>query len=804
MKIQTIRIKAFRGVKSEITYNLKGKSSVLYGDNGSGKSTLTDSVEWYINNKVGHLSGKEIDSKEILRNFFSEENVNTEVEITYTNNQEIGGLKILDNFQKIKFLNKSDAFVSYIDESKSENLILRHQDLGEFVLATQSEKLNNLSNIIGFSEVTKKKEVLRKAYTSSLNELRTKNYENQINVQKEILIKKLSASITNKENFFSSIEEKVRHLNLDVNVHSFEDVKLLLNKLKKPANDKLTKEYNFLINAKSELVTLQNEIALLNLTYSKFFNEFETIAKDVDNILKIYLLDLLKSGENVLKKIHKVDSCPLCLQPKSNHDLQNEIIERLLEIEESTNKKKVFDEAKANLERICTERLNRLSFIENSIFKSQIEELQKEVLNLRQKFLNFQSYSKIKVTSGKTPELPQNVEFTILDFEVLDYFDVRIKEIESIFKKDDTTQIFADISASKDAFFLIGKFIREKEKLEHQRQSLRIIYESFIKYQKESLENFINKFSAEINGFYQYMNEGEPFQDIKIVTVGEEDDLTGLSIEFLFNERKTKSPQSVFSESHLNCLGIAFFLASVKAFNKKNNFFILDDVISSFDSNHRKRFAELLFDKFKKYQIILLTHEIDWYKNFVKKRASTNGWNIFEIKWSNENGTYLDETTIELRQRITDLLASGNIDLVGNPLRKYMERMLKNIGYNVGAEVKFLFNDENEHRMSSEMLNSIRSSIKNASKEFYNDHSGLFDRLGSSALLGNIPSHDNSFDLKIADLRMIWADILSLEGLFYCKEVECKSPTISVINEDKIGKIIRCGCGVSKIPWSKK
>ena len=41
---------------------------------------------------------------------------------------------------------------------------------------------------------------------------------------------------------------------------------------------------------------------------------------------------------------------------------------------------------------------------------------------------------------------------------------------------------------------------------------------------KEGLENFISTFSGKINEYYQYMNPGEPFQDIAIETIGEEDE----------------------------------------------------------------------------------------------------------------------------------------------------------------------------------------------------------------------------------------------------------------------------------------
>ena len=150
--------------------------------------------------------------------------------------------------------------------------------------------------------------------------------------------------------------------------------------------------------------------------------------------------------------------------------------------------------------------------------------------------------------------------------------------------------------------------------------------------------------------------------------------------------------QKYFSESNLNCFGLTFFLASVNAFNNKNKFIVLDDVISSFDSNHRKRFAELIFEKFSKFQIILLTHEEDWFTNFVSPLAKKKGWLINEIKWTRDKGTHLEEEPSDLRERIETSLADRKIENLGNPIRKYLEHSLKDIALNIEAKLSFQYN----------------------------------------------------------------------------------------------------------------
>lgn len=124
-----------------------------------------------------------------------------------------------------------------------------------------------------------------------------------------------------------------------------------------------------------------------------------------------------------------------------------------------------------------------------------------------------------------------------------------------------------------------------------------------------------------------------------------------ITIEYRFFDETKTQPRAYLSESHINCLGLSFFLASVKAFNKENQFFILDDVISSFDRSNRARFAKLLIDKFNEYQVILLTHEKDFFE-LVSSDVKSKGWNIHQITWTPEKGTDIEKTTSDNKEKI--------------------------------------------------------------------------------------------------------------------------------------------------------
>ncbi len=167
-------------------------------------------------------------------------------------------------------------------------------------------------------------------------------------------------------------------------------------------------------------------------------------------------------------------------------------------------------------------------------------------------------------------------------------------------------------------------------------------YAEFLRQQKEAVDAFLTYFSTSIDELYQFMNAGEKVECLKLIPVEKNDELAGVGIECRFIDSRTTSPHKYLSESHLNCLGLAFFLTSVRALNRRNRFFLLDDVISSFDSLHRKRFADLLLERFSDYQIIVLTHEKYWF-DYLRALVKGKGWLITTVKWSEDKGTFAED-----------------------------------------------------------------------------------------------------------------------------------------------------------------
>ncbi|MEO0300201.1 MAG: hypothetical protein ABIM58_05430, partial [candidate division WOR-3 bacterium] len=312
------------------------------------------------------------------------------------------------------------------------------------------------------------------------------------------------------------------------------------------------------------------------------------------------------------------------------------------------------------------------------------------------------------------------------------------------------------------------------------------------------LDQFIKMFSDKINEYYSYMHPGENVSDIKIKLIEEEDNLKGLTIEYNFHNNSAAPPQKYLSESHLNSLGIALFLTSVGVFNRINKFFILDDVISSFDTEHRKRLGDLLLEKFKDYQIIILTHEQDWF-TYMKNAVKGKNWYVNQINWSEENGAYLEPTLIDLKTIIETKIKNNEEVGLGNLIRQYLEKILREICEEIEVKMPYKSNERNEMRMCGEMLSYLKSELnKQPCKQKFD---ALVNRIMNTSLfIGDKGSHYDSFQPSFGDCKSFWDDVIKFESLFYCSE--CGKP-ISLKNYDVMKKKIRCGCEKLNYEWKK-
>lgn len=650
-KIKSVSIKGIRGIKEQLTLELDEKSILLYGDNGSGKSSITDTFEWFYKNEVEHLINEEIGHRgwEALKNIFLEDEEAGTVDIEFTNDKYNTGKSIFYKKTSLKseHSNETEEFKEYLIQAQKENLVLRYKGLVNFILATKRVKLDTLSDIIGFSEVSKTRETLRKVVGELKREFKKSDFDNKINTQQQKIIDYFGRNITSDEQFVEALNELIKPLEIEKKIDRIDQINSVLDQIKRPEDSQiieLQSFYNKLADWVSGVPAVLNEIEDL---YKQYRDQFQKIIDDIEKINKILLERLLNEGVRVIREnVVTEDQCPLCQQTKNKEELLTELENRILELQTFKKEKLKLDELRETLKKELKAPVQKIGYYlsEKHLNTGENKELAEELKKLAIGYENYSNQLKVEILPSR--ELIAPGKIAVKRDRINRVVQLCEKEIETLkaSQKDDLKfDVHSKVLLSKEAYSRIRKLKKEKEILVRQQQSFELIYSEFLKKQKEALETFLGRFSNDINDLYLFMNPGEKVEGIKLIPLEKDDELVGLTLEFKFFNNLESPPHKYLSESHLNCLGIIFFLTSVKAFNKKNEFFILDDVISSFDTTHRERFADMLIEKFSDYQIILMTHEKGWFET-MQNRLKGKDWLIETIKWDEKNGSYIDKS----------------------------------------------------------------------------------------------------------------------------------------------------------------
>lgn len=804
-KINSINITGIRGIKDPLILNLNRKSILLYGDNGSGKSSITDAFEWFYYDRVGHLISEETGStkgKGALRNLFLKGSEDAFIKLEYSK-PELSSQKIINSALRITQTNTSDEFNELLNASQSENLILRYRDLVTFIVATKKDKLDKLQDIIGFKQVGEIRDLFRRNAGRIARNIKANRYDNKKSIQQSIIIDNFGQNITSARQFFEVANELIKPLKLIIEIKSYKNIKEVLKEIESKEDTEIIEKINFHSKINESSSEIIGNIDSINSDYEAYYNSVADLIKEKEKVEKLQILKLLLEGQRLLQnEIIKDDYCPLCQQEKNRTELLLDINQRIEELEE-------LKEEKEEVEKQAKELLLKIQLNSNVLNALKAEKLLKKEENAT---LQDQITDIISSLDKYNEELKKNI---LSEDEILKASDLILKksDIQKIAddsknmakslsesqKKNPKLQIHTKLSLATQAYGQYNKIVKEEAVLRKQQHTFEALFVDFIKRQEQALNIFLEMFSKDINDYYTTMNPNEKVENIKLVPLKDgNNDLVGITIEYDFYDKTKSPPIAYLSESHINCLGLSFYLASVKAFNKQNRFFILDDIISSFDRPHRTRFARLLTSKFNDYQIFLLTHEREFYE-LISSEVKSKGWLLQDLHWSEENGTVLEIPLVDYKFQIEEKFRNRDINDLGNLIRKYIERQLKTIAFEIEAKVDFRYNDINEKRMASELLDAVQSKLSKASKEL-KDLAGIPKIKGMPMLLGNITSHDNEFQESIEDLEVMWEDVKNLIHYFFCSDC---NKFISIKHYDTVEKKIRCGCGNLKYEWKK-
>lgn len=794
-KIRKITVARFRGARFvlPLDFSRTTKSVAIFGENASGKSTITDALEWFIHDRVDHL-WREDCKQDSLRNVLADDKPSS-VELVF-DGTDCNGNKALSEALKTSATFANDHVAQLVSDLKSDNIILRHADIVNFLDKTKGGKREAIADIIGYSEITKFRNVILQTKNQLEKETEYTTAKQQIQRLQSGMISEVGQVVPNRNEFYSVAAKVMKPFALKTLVTDEGSYTEALEELRgQGSSEEKIRLAERLAQLEKACVDLVADIDQLSDDATAFTDIYNALAKESENVNKLRLSDFLTRGKAVLDdKVFTDPQCPFCLEPYELAKLQHEVGKRLetlkalqKQLDEAGTLKDALAEAVTNAGVKTKTIIESYSDLED--FSSLIETAKSARLNLRDYLKALKSAFEDKKVFDVSVDFDADLKALRLESEKA------AEQAKEAAKKLQLTELEKKVAAASTKLKMVSDQVNDfatyqkiKDAYEVQIITLSSMLEAFIKVQNSTLQAVLDTISSDVGDFYKALHPKESVDKVRLTMVGDE----GVEFQYAFHGKPTQPPRKYLSESHLNSLGVVLFLANARIFNKHAKFLVLDDIVTSFDTSHRRRLLRLLRDEFSDWQIIILTHENVWF-DIIKSEMGQHGWIFHEVKSDGANGIVLESSPATLKEIIEQ--KKGKED-VTNDLRKLLELVLKSICQSLEVKVAFRFNEFNEKRMSGELISALRSTLTTKSPDLLNTK--IFSDLAGSALIANLVSHDNADKIVGGDIDVLLEDIEKLVALFVCEHCSRHiRADVDVPGE----KVISCKCGKSKIPW---
>jgi energy-coupling factor transporter ATP-binding protein EcfA2 len=735
----------------------KGESIVVYGDNGTGKSTIADALEWYFTGEIELLSHE--GRQHAVRYVGGENNGVTSVEV-FTN----GGLG-----GKVVFPDERtpEAFHAI----RRETFLLRGRTLADFINKTKTEKWKALVDILGLDAIESLREDLQRAR----NDLRKKSKaaEEEARTYQRALAS--GSEDVSQDTVLGNLQEICRMLGVDPprSLDQVVDPSWLTAAVGASASV-------------SEASDRESSLAEIKTLSAPAFDQRavdgwnDLVSSDRARLLP--RASLVREAKRLFEagSVEK-GRCPLCGQTVDDKNLARRIENALVEVMEASR----------DLER----------------FRDPVVQQADDLETLHDKRLSIHSRAlAMGLELPPLPEIPLSAIRDSVDALAPVKIDAITSALSEIRKWDRAAGKLARNASSpktgtRDTQLVmlaalcqqVNAWRLAEQKVARARRALDLaerVFDAYQTKQKEDLTELLKRISSRVGQIYSALHPGE---DLDAVTV-EPWTAKGVELAIEFYGSRQRPPHGVLSESHLNSLAIALFLAMAESFNEQIGFLLLDDVINSFDVEHRGRLAELLADGFSRWQLIVLTHDQQFFEHLSRRAPS---WRKLEFtSWSYASGprTTQYETTSILRNA-RERLESGDVHGAATKARRALEELLQEVCEALWAPLPFRRGQANDKREIGELFKGVRRTLKERAKPLLESIEPLLKNLEADvgATL-NVAVHGSRGRPGTSEVQAALERIAALDEQWSCPE--CRTRVWHRGNPEAG----RCKCGLSSFP----
>ncbi|MBS4009780.1 MAG: AAA family ATPase [Roseovarius sp.] len=290
---------------------------------------------------------------------------------------------------------------------------------------------------------------------------------------------------------------------------------------------------------------------------------------------------------------------------------------------------------------------------------------------------------------------------------------------------------------------------------------------------RKKVQALLDKLQTPMNDIYK-MIQGVDATPIRLELPGEDDSnqqRLNLLIDFAAN-RTGVQPGGYLSDSQIHSVALALRMAAIKQFNAGAPIIALDDIVTSYDADHRRAIAGLIANKFGDCQVLITTHDERFF-NYLKDQLEAKTWHFTRIigldpaygpRFADHK---VSDEMIEARWAAEQSAA--------NELRQAEEEWLLGVCRDFGVSVRIRPLEKAYSYERSELASALGGFLKDAKLEPALVP-GVNNRFLTSLATGAIENFGSHFqdvpygDGSIGDEKARWVEFKIFRSQFACKK----------------------------------
>lgn len=645
--IGTIRIKAVRGIRSALTLDLDGRSLLLRGDNGTGKSSIAQALRWCLSGQMSSANAPVIPG-EYQRHILEQDAAASEVEIMLH-----GGGRIVMKGGAIDAELTDAAGQAYLAACKRSSPFLRRDELLGFLTDAPGERFKYIERFLELDAVD--------ALLAKLGPL-AKRHETRATeaagtvagALNRVAVDLPRPTPTRVSELTSALFAEARRLGVTVDAdETFDGLVALRAKLPR------TKPDASAAHRRAELSTALEQANSLAPpahphTVLVALGEAEARAAETD------LASLLKAAAVAVERHPQRETCPVCDQGVDTAKLAERLQSRLALLEDV---------------RMCTERAQALGAKWREFYR-RLDELD-AVAKAAPRVETTPSTGRLlldELVANDAEGLAARVLARLAELR-----QVLAAARDSIPDELRASEL-ATLARAVDAAFAARPTMEaaEKEAVTEAKRAgeLRAVEKAVSAARKDVVEVTTKEIQAIVVDFYERVHPpdsseevtGAPKIKIKRLGAGTAHVLGSM------NKTEVGDPLNVYSDGHLDTVGICVFLALRKRSSTGPKLLVLDDIVLSIDHGHAGRLVKLLREEFGDHQTLIFSHN----ELFMRMcRAPFSQAKHLEIvRWTLENGPLISGHVSNIAELEDKLASSGSAERVASAMRPVLDALL--------------------------------------------------------------------------------------------------------------------------------